>query len=45
VLNTLAGVKEYSSKNTRTHNMQTQAAADREVEIQQQVRAGERSFN
>jgi hypothetical protein len=25
--------------------MQTQAAADREVEIQQQVRAGERSFN
>jgi len=45
VLNELAGVKEYSSKNSRTHNMQSQAAAARELEIQQQARAGERSFN
>jgi hypothetical protein len=45
VLNELAGVKEYSSKNSRTHNMQSQAAAARELEIQQQAQAGERSFN
>lgn len=45
VLNELAGVSEYSSKNSRTHNMQSQAAAARELELQQKMRAGERSFN
>lgn len=45
ILNELAGVTEYSSKNSRTHNMQSQAAAARELEIQQQAQAGERSFN
>ena len=45
VLNELAGVSEYSSKNSRTHNMQSQAAAARELELQQEMRAGERSFN
>lgn len=45
ILNELAGATQYYSKNNHMHNAQTQAMNNRDLQIQQEVNSGKRSFN
>lgn len=45
IINELAGATQYYSKGTHMHNAQTQSMNNRELQIQQEVNSGKRSFN